>query len=259
MHRTCKMTVWEAEQFLNQSSDVRRSLADAWELDSQTSFDPDVLLSTIMLKGGELGILFNNVATYYNMNLAWWKKWKPTFEHWMVVEDKEYEPLWDRNGFEKIDDTTIDDGKDTKNTENKEVMDDDTTSHLTSHTVTDTASNDDSVTTSKVSAFDAGDNLVNHDQQVFDGEGKVHTTIDAESNGAGTDDRTTTFTEEVKGTDYNKNTFDHELHSWGNWGVSEKSSSQNLYALEHKVRMQYNPYELMSEIFIKEMTDGVWI
>lgn len=109
------MTLWEVERFLNRThweneetgDEGNRSLRDPWSgsvVEIETSFDSRVLLDTIMLKGGELGVLFNNVATFYNMNEAWWKKWEGVFYKWWIVTDKEYEPLWDRNGFEEIKD-----------------------------------------------------------------------------------------------------------------------------------------------------------
>ena len=41
MRSGMKMTVWEAEKFLNQTSDVARSLTDPWELDPAKEYDYD--------------------------------------------------------------------------------------------------------------------------------------------------------------------------------------------------------------------------
>lgn len=106
------MTLWEVEQFLNRTEwtdeetgdEGNRSLSDPWygsQTQRETDFDPQTLLDTIMLKGGELGVLFNNIATFYKMNYAWWRKWEHVFYKWWIVTEKEYEPLWDRNGYEQ--------------------------------------------------------------------------------------------------------------------------------------------------------------
>ena len=58
---------------------------------------------------------------------------------------------------------------------------------------------------------------------------------------------------------YNTNNrdFDHYMHSYGNWGISQ--TAQKLLLSEFETRFKTNPYELMAIIYIKEMTDGVWV
>lgn len=383
------MTLWEVEMFLNQTSDTPRSLADPWELDGTTNFDKEVLLNTILLKGGELGPMFNNVATFYKMNMYWWKKWQPTFQKWWEVECKDYEPLWDRNGFEEVHDDTTDTGTSAQTTANTqvvdgssrdtktstEVIDDDTTGSKTSEQTLDKDTTDRTVLSStevldgetsgrrslsettheevesdttddkteqhsgrvtthsssdrnvdvenKTSAYDSAtyepestthtdDVLVSEDGYTEDtvkiktddvvhaesesngtktdtettsgttdntttvnstttGTGTEDSTVEYTENTTGTDDRTTTYTEtgtgkndvettfdgQIDGTTSNDRDFDHALHSWGNWGISQ--TSQKLYESEFKLRYQMNPYELMSDMYLKEMTDGVWL
>lgn len=353
-----KMTIWEAENFLNQTSDVSRSLTDPWELDPAKEydyegnptgnthplpFDSKILLDTIMLKGGELGILFNNIATYYRMNASWWYKWKPTFQRWWEVEEIEYNPMWDRDGRRRFHEDTTDTGYNknkhsdtevmdddtTRQTVSKEIMDDDTTkivattevmdddttkitsstevidddtTNTSSSTTHDVASGtNNSTTTNSVSAFNQGppNTYSPHDSSTTNGStgstDDINVTINGSStddrtttkNGSetGTDDRTTTINTSETGTDDrttdttvnetgtddrtttkngtsdtdmgNDRDLDHDYREWGQWGIS--TISQNMYALQYKVRRQNNPYELMSDIFIKEMTDGVWV
>ena len=337
MRSGMKMTLWEAEQFLNQTTDVARSLADPWELDpameydyegnptGQTHdlpFDANVLLQTIMLKGGELGILFNNLATYYKMNKAWWDKWKPTFQRWWEVEEMQYNPMWDRDGrrkfHEDIDDdghsdtTTHDEGTDdttygetwSENGGSKRDVDFSTdrknvetpsgvqTVHVHDGK-SDTVSKSHSRDTNSVSAYDAGTTLQTHDQQEhqtgLDGNGdSVNNTYSSETDTKYTDYKVTTTEQTVNpdhtdddqtynkhgakdstnnrttgndGTinvlDGNNRDIDHAYREWGQWGIS--TISQNMYAKQYQVRYKYNPYDLMSDMFIKEMTDGVWV
>lgn len=145
------MTIAEVENFLNETEDVARSLVDPWELDGETLFDPETLLDTILMKGGQLTPLYTNIATFYRMNRSWWNRHKLTFQKWWDVIDDEYTPLWDRDGFEETTDQTTDDGgttgtrtstevmddDTTKNSTTKEVIDDDTTGSLTSQTIID--------------------------------------------------------------------------------------------------------------------------
>lgn len=284
MRSGMKMKLWEAENFLNKTSDVARSIADPWDIPG-TSFDPQTLLGTILLKGGELGVLFNNVATFYKMNKYWWDKWAPTYQKWWIAHDKEYEPLWDRNGYVEIHEDTTDEGfsntetsgsevmddDTTKTAHTVEVMDDDTTTSSTSSETVHTATQNTETTTNSVSAYDAGNNLVTHDSSTTNGSGSVDTTSSASSSGTGTDDRTTTTDYTEAGTDDRTTTthgtsdnangndrdFDHARHEWGNWGIS--TTSQKLLQQEFETRYKYNPYELMANIYIREMTDGIWV
>ena len=128
----------DMEMFLNNGDETQeRSLKDPWELNGNLLFDPQVLLDTIMMKGGTLAPLYTNAATFYRMNNAWWNRHKLTFQKWWEVIDDEYTPLWDRDGFEETIDKTTDDGSTTGNTTSTEVMDDDTSKQSTTKEVMD--------------------------------------------------------------------------------------------------------------------------
>ena len=128
----------DMEMFLNHGDETQeRSLKDPWELTGDLLFDPQVLLDTIMMKGGTLAPLYANAATFYRMNNAWWNRHKLTFQKWWEVIDDEYTPLWDRDGFEETIDKTTDDGSTTGNTTSTEVMDDDTSKKSTTKEVMD--------------------------------------------------------------------------------------------------------------------------
>lgn len=128
----------DMEMFLNSGDETQeRSLKDPWELNGDLLFDPQVLLDTIMMKGGTLAPLYANAATFYHMNNAWWNRHKLTFQKWWEVIDDEYTPLWDRDGFEETIDKTTDDGSTTGNTTSTEVMDDDTSKKSTTKEVMD--------------------------------------------------------------------------------------------------------------------------
>jgi hypothetical protein len=290
------------EMMLKQFTDVERSLTDPWEMpeDSEVqNFDPEVLLGAIMLKGSDLQPVFTDPKQFYMMNQIWWKKWVPTFSKWCEVVEKEYEPLWDRDGFEEIVDHTEEQGTLDTATTGKEVVDDDTTGTRGSTEVVDDdttysgtskvieqASGKDTTThnsdrdtdvTNSVSAFDSNtyqphdhshtDDILNSETTETTYGKKVQT--DGEESGSGTDDKTTTFQESTSGTDDRTTTtngtvdtdttgekdYEHKLHSWGNWGISQ--TVQKLKKQELDIQY-WNVYEHMSDIFLDEMTVRVF-
>ena len=279
-----------------------RSLKDSWAFDEGSAvegFDADTLLSTIMLKGMSFEPLFTDPRFYYVMNQQWWNKWKPVFDKWFVVLEKEYEPLWDRNGYEEVHEDTSDTGtldtattgketidRDTTSTKSStEVMDDDTSFDNENHTTEQLSGKDktthdsdkDTDTTTTVSAYNSSsyqpDNHV-HTDDVLNSEntevtyGKK-TQTDGTESGTGTDDRTTTYDESGEGTEdvitnttgsvdtdtTNDRDFDRSYHSWGNWGISQ--TSQKLLMSELETRY-WNVYQHMADIFLDEMTVGVF-
>ena len=279
-----------------------RSLKDSWTFDEGSAvegFSADTLLSTIMLKGMSFEPLFTDPRFYYTINQQWWNKWKPVFDKWFVVLEKEYEPLWDRNGYEEVHEDTSDTGtldtattgrevidRDTTATKaSTEVMDDDTTHSETTQNIEQLSGKDktthdsdkDTDTTTTVSAYNSNtyqpDNHVHTDETLNSENTETtygkKTQDDGTASGSGTDDRTTTFNESDTGTeDVTTNTtgsvdtdttndrdFDRSYHSWGNWGISQ--TSQKLLMSELETRY-WNVYQHMADIFLDEMTVGVF-
>lgn len=294
-----RMTLVGMENILQHGPDQARSLADPWEIEG-TEFDAQTLLASIIIKGGQMEPLYTDPRFFYTMNNMWWKKWYPTFKYWWVAAEKEYEPLWDRNGYEEINEQTEETGTLDTSTTGKEVMDDDTTGSKTSTeimdddttysrsgTSTEQLSGKDKTThdsdrdisvENKVSAFDSNtyqphdtshtDDTLNSENTETTYGKKTETTYS--ENGSGTDDRTTTFSEQTKGTDDRTTTtngtvdtdtsgnkdFGHQMHQWGNWGISQ--TEQKLLYSEFEVRFKLNPYELMSDIYLADMAVRVF-
>ena len=201
------------ENFLNLAKDEQapngRSLKDPWEFEQtfeNITFEPEVLLSSIMIKGAQMEPLFSDPRFFYRMNAQWWNKWKYTFYKWLAVMDKDYEPLWNKNAWEETHEDTVDVGTNDTVTSHTEVMDDDTSYSKTgaetevvdddttyqksgdSKEIIDDDTTNHSFTENKVSAFDSS-SYSPHDTSEVDG--------------SGTDDRTTTteWSEEGSGTD----------------------------------------------------------
>lgn len=278
-----------------------KSLTDAWEFDENSEvqgFNPETLLSTIMLKGMSFEPVFTDPRFYYLMNGQWWNKWKPVFDKWFVASEKEYEPLWDRNGYETVHEDTSDVGtNDTSTTDketidrdttgkkvSKEIMDDDTTYSKSgsSHEVVDKDTTGSSTTTNSsttentVSAYDSN-TYQPHDKSTTSGtsstntSGTDDTTTDGtySEQGSGTDDRTTDFTEDTTGTEDvttnktgsidNDTTNDRDFdRDYHSWG-NWGISQTSQKLLKSEYEVRYwNLYEHIADIFLDEMTIGVY-
>lgn len=264
-----RTTLSGMEMMLKQFTDVERSLTDPWEMpaDSEVqNFDPEVLLGAIMLKGSDLQPVFTDPKQFYMMNQIWWKKWVPTFSKWCEVVEKEYEPLWDRDGFEEIVDHTEEQGTLDTATTGKETIDDDTTG---SRSVTETLDEDttsskttdlDSTIEEKTSAFDAStyqpkDQTITDATTTENGSGTDDYTKSTSESSTGTDDRVTNTEGTVDTDTTGEKDYEHKLHSWGNWGISV--TVQKLKKQELDIQY-WNVYEHISDIFLDEMTVRVF-
>lgn len=237
-----RMTIIGTELALNHNE---KSITDSWSLYNE-NFDKEVLLATIIQKGGTFEPLYSDPDYFRMMSEMWWKKWTRTFQKWFDVLDEEYEPLWDRNGFEEVHEDTTDildnDTTYEKSGLTKEIMDDDYTR--------DVVTNTNSTTENTVSAFDSS-SYQPHDKSEFESNTTENT--------VGADDRTTNveMSEQGSGTSDSNNDrdFDRTYHSWGNWGISQ--TSQKL--LESELKVQYwNAYIHISDIFFDELCVRVY-
>lgn len=168
------------EMFLNSGDETQeRSLKDPWELTGDLLFDPQVLLDTIMMKGGTLAPLYANAATFYRMNNSWWNRHKLTFQKWWEVIDDEYTPLWDRDGFEETTDQTNDDGSTSGTRTSTEVMDDDTSKHSTTKEVMD---DDTTLSETGKEVVNATDKRTTSNTEVIDDSSTSNTTTSSTAN-----------------------------------------------------------------------------
>lgn len=211
-----------------------------WAVTSD-SFDKDVMLETLIRKGGRFEPLYTDPVYFDAQCQMFWKKWYRTFDKWFTVFDQEYNPLWDRNGYEEVHEDTFDKGTNDTVTKNKEVVDDDTTFHSTEVMDDDTTGH----TENKVSAFDSS-SYSPHDESNTQGTDDRTTT----TNSSGTDDRTTDFDGNIDNDTTNDRDFDRTYHSWGNWGIS--MTSQKLLEQELEVQ-KFNIYDHIADIFVKEL------
>lgn len=266
-----RFTLVGFENELN-SFDTTKSLKDAWVLEDCEDFSAETLLSTIILKGGQMEPLYSDPTFYYMMNQQWWNKWKPTFQKWCEALHAEYNPIWNKDYYEDIHEDTYDVGTNNTVTQNSTVEDDDTTysKHGNSKEVIDDdatyeKSGDNSSNTEvTVSAFDSSspNTYLPHDNTSVSGDfseegestdDKTTTATWGES-GSGTDDKTTTFNGDIDNDSTMDRDFDRTSHLYGNIGVT---SSQKLVNEELELRY-WNFYDHVSDIFLDEMAIRVY-
>lgn len=213
-----RVTLIGIEQMLNFNE---QSFTDGWACEFG-DFDKATLLSAIITTGGRFEPIYTDPDYFRMMCGHWWNKWQATIDKWFDAFSKEYEPLWDRNGWEEVHEDTTDVGTNDTATTTNEVVDDDTTAH----------------TNNNVSAYDQT-TYQPHDESIS----------------SGTDDRTTDFTGSVDNDTTNDRDFDREYHSYGNWGISQ--TSQKLLEQEFKIR-RINLYNQVADLFVNEMCVRVW-
>lgn len=291
-----RITLWTMEKMLN-SMDESKSLSDAWELQNE-AFDADTLLSTIINKGMTFEPLYTDPNFFYMMNTQWWKKWKPVFEKWFYAATYDYEPLWDRNGYETVHEDTDDVGTNDTSTSGKKTIDNDTTGKKTSKEVMDddtsasksgtskeivdddttgtSSTTNSSTTENTVSAYDSN-SYSPHDKSTTSGntsgnttgtEDKTTNTTWSESD-TGTDDRTTDYTETTEGTDdtteVTTGTVDNDTtnkrdfdRDYHSWGNWGISQTSQKLMMSEFEVRYWNLYEHIADIFCDEMLIGVF-
>ena len=177
-----------------------------WAVTSD-SYDNEVMLDTIIRKGGRFEPLYTDPIYFDTQCALFWRKWYRTFDKWFTVFDKEYEPLWDRNGYEEVHEDTFDQGTNDTTSNSTEVMDDDTTGRRIEVIDDDTTANstevmDDDTTSNSREVMDADTTFSSTEVMDDDTTGYTENKVSAfdsstysphdESTTRGTDDRTTT-------------------------------------------------------------------
>lgn len=133
-----------------------KSFADEWTLTDIESYDKDVLLASIITKCGQFEPIYTNPDYFREMCGYWWKKWERTFTKWFIAFDKEYEPLWDRDGHETVHEDTHD------------IIDNDTTY---SSTVDDDYTAENQVSAYDTSTYQPHDKTIGTDDKTVNDEG----------------------------------------------------------------------------------------
>ena len=122
------------------------------------SIDKELVVDTILLNAGEFEPLYKDAEFMQHACEVWAKKWFHAFERWALALSEDYDPLYNYDRYEEIE----------------EKHDDATTNKLDASTSTKDTN------TNKRSAFDSN-NYEPHDQSQLDGSGT------SKSDASGTD------------------------------------------------------------------------
>lgn len=246
------------------------------------SLDKQTLIGNILLRGGEFETLYASVPFMKQAIGIWSGKWQSTFDKWAETMALEYNPIENYDRMEEWDDdhtgtqTSVRSGNETfgQAGSEKNVKTGDET-HVGSGNETNAIAGSETdqagggtTNLNEVSAFDAGNTLTAHDKQTF-GTTQSNTKTftdrvdthtlnnlqDKLTYGNVTDERS--FTNRLDTTTYNdvqdERTDDlnthHEGRVHGNIGVT---SSQALLVSEMSLRMQWNLYNQITDLFLTE-------
>lgn len=276
-----KITLIGMERFLN----PERSVFD--ELLLPEGIDKEILVGSILMRCQEFELLYSDPEFMTAAVNVWGRKHYWTFDKWIKVMNKEYEPLWNKDFTEEISDTHEGEyskegtGSSSGNTrEATDMTRTDDLSETTDITRTDNLSHTDDHTRTDDLAT-TNDVTLTHSEKAYNSSGMVDTTedvTDQDGTQTGTSrtagEATDTGTVRNAGTVNNTgtvrdagtvtNTFgnnsssgesgddsyenSHTYHGYGNIGIM---SSQQLFRDEISTT-SWSIYEAISDLFCEE-------
>lgn len=252
-----KITLIGMEKFLNPEHSVFEDLI------LPEGIDKDTLIGSIIMRCQEFELLYPDPEFMTAAVNVWGRKHYWTFDKWIKVMNKEYDPLYNKDYHEEWTDTHEGEyskegsGSSSGNTSNSSDMTrTDNLSHSTDVTRTDdlTTTNDATVTHSEKAYNDSS--FVGTTEDVTDQDGSQTGTVRT----AGTDTDTGTVRDagtasgeyensnssDESGDDSYENT--HTYHGYGNIGIM---SSQQLFRDEISTT-SWSIYEAISDLFCQE-------
>lgn len=228
-----KITLIGMEQYLN----PEHSLFE--ELTLPEGIDKDTLIGAIILRCQEFELLYSNPEFMIQAVKVWGMKNYWTFDRWVKLINKEYDPLYNKDYHEDISDI-----------------------HYGQYNKSGSGSS--SGSSSESSDYTRTDNLANsssstdtHSEKAYNDSGYVGTTQDVNSSSGtntGTQRNAGTTGETVNNQSSNSEsggdnyTNTHTSHGYGNIGVT---AAQILFMKETEVAA-WNMYEHMADLFASE-------
>lgn len=189
-------------------------------LNLPNGLDKDTLTNTILLRGGEFEVLYSDPYFFQNMIKIWSDKYQRTFAKWYETLYTEYNPL---HNFDRHEEYTDDIAENEDINKIESVLADDTSN-----------SSGTGNTNNLKSAYDAN-NYVPHDNSNSITSGS--NTSNSTTNVNGSQDRD--LVRQIK----------HDAHLYGNIGLT---TSQQMASDEVHLRLDYNIYELITDLFLSE-------
>ena len=253
-----KITLIGMERFLNPDHSVFENLT------LPEGIDKDILIGSILLRCQEFELLYSDPDFMTAAVNIWGRKNYWTFDRWVKLINKEYDPLYNKDYYEEWTDkhegeySREGSGSSSGNTSSSSDMTrTDNLSHSTDVTRTDDlATTNDATVTHLEKAYNSGATFVETTKDVTDQDGSQTGTVRT----AGTDTDTGTVRDAGTSTGQygNRNSSDesgddsyentHEYHGYGNIGIT---SAQELFMKETDVA-RWNMYEHMADLFAAE-------
>ena len=213
--------------------------------------------NSLLLRAGEMEVLFSDPDFFAEGIGVWGKKWYRTFEKWITALNIEYAPL---ENYDRMEDWTETENIDEETTDTITRAEDETLTteseeNGTQNTNDSTESNTDSTTTNTVSAFNSS--AYEPDSRSVN-DTDTTTTVETELTTQNTVDETVTkdndITENRAGTRDNDRLNRKTGRAHGNIGVT---TSQQMLEAELDIA-KWNLYDKMSDIFILEFLIPVY-
>ena len=209
-----KITLIGIETYLN----PERSIFE--DLTLPEGIDKDVLIGAIALRCQEFELLYSDPDFLIAAVNVWGQKNYWTFDRWVKLLNKEYDPLYNKDYHEVYTDT-----------------------HAGNYSASGTTANTGSVNTSGT-----GSETTTHREKAYNDVSYVDTSQDeAHSSSAGTQQIANNTTNTESGN--NGYTNNHSYHGYGNIGIT---SAQELFLREAKDVATFNMYEHMADLFCNE-------
>lgn len=267
------------ENYLNSQN---KSLTDHWNFGTSSTFDADTLLGAIFNKGGNLCVLYTDPDIIYAMNDLWSKKWKTAFDKWLEAYNEEYNPIHNYNMTE-----TTNYDKETIGLSTSQLSASSLVANDVSRTITgsETTSDNQDITedvdksgsnsgtdgnTQTVNRNDYDTGVLKMHEQTVDAGNHSNTSTESKDTSATIDRDISTATSNTERTDNDTSSsssqngrdtsnvnegFEQTLIRTGNIGVT---TSQQMLESEMELRKKYNIYNMMADMFIKEMAIGLY-
>ena len=216
------------------------------------SLNKQDVIDNILLRCGEMPVLYPNFSMCKTMIGIWSRKWYHGIERMIDALNDDYNPLHNFDRYEKYSDNDKKSETNTKNSTLNESHDNDITdnNHMTTESSSAMDNTNGNTNTNDVSAFNDSSYQPSSKSTL---SGSIHQTDDTDSETNSRNTRSDTgshdaTTEETA--DYSTdNNFTHDGHLYGNIGLT---TSQQMVESELRLRSQTNIYDVIAEIFMRD-------
>ena len=229
-----KLTLIGMEKYLNPEHSVFEKLTLPEGIDRET------LIGAIFLRCQEFEVLYPNPDFMIEAVKLWGMKNYWTFDRWVKLINKEYDPLYNKDYHEEVSDVHYGQyaksGSGSNSGSSSESSDYTRTDNLKTET--------DNTDTHSEKAYNSGSEFVETTKDVLDGE--VNETGTQRNAGQTSGSSSNQFSDSEMGNDNHTDT--HTSHGYGNIGVT---AAQTLFMKETEVAA-WNMYEHMADLFASE-------